>query len=133
MVNKDKPISYTTFRDHLSKSLRSVVPDPSVYGTHSFRSGGATKAANSGVGERVFQRHGRWKSVSAKDGYVKDNITSRISVSKSLGLKLRASIFQALSLSSIRLLIVLWCSAKTRKINLMVHYVLCLLRSEAEI
>ena len=30
MVNKDKPISYTTFRDHLSKSLRSVVPDPSV-------------------------------------------------------------------------------------------------------
>ena len=86
MVNKDKPISYTTFRDHLSKSLRSVVPDPSVYGTHSFRSGGATKAANSGVGERVFQRHGRWKSVSAKDGYVKDNITSRISVSKSLGL-----------------------------------------------
>ena len=30
---------------------------------------GATKAANSGVGERVFQRHGRWKSVSAKDGY----------------------------------------------------------------
>ena len=86
LANKDKPISYTTFRDHLSKSLRSVVPDPSVYGTHSFRSGGATKAANSGVGERVFQRHGRWKSVLAKDGYVKDNITSRISVSKSLGL-----------------------------------------------
>ena len=83
---KDKPISYTTFRDHFSKSLCSVVPDPSVYGTHSFRSGGATKAANSGVGKRVFQRHGRWKSVSAKDGYVKDNITSRISVSKSLGL-----------------------------------------------
>jgi len=48
LVNKDKPICYTTFRDHLSKSLRSVVPDPSVYGT-----------ANIGVGERVFQRHGR--------------------------------------------------------------------------
>ena len=28
---------------------------------------------------------------------------------------------------------VLWCAAKTWKINLMVHYVLCLLRSEAEI
>ena len=69
-----------TFRDHLSK-----VPDPSVYGTHSSRSGGATKAANSGVGgERVFQRHGRWKSVSAKHGYIKDKIASRISVSKSL-------------------------------------------------
>ena len=85
MVSKDKPISYSTFRDHLSKSLRSIVPDPSVYGTHSFRSGGASMAANSGVGDRVFQRHGRWKSVSAKDGYVKDDIASRISVSKSLG------------------------------------------------
>ena len=85
MVSKDKPISYSTFRDHLSKSLRSIVPDPSVYGTHSFRSGGASMAANSGVGDRVYQRHGRWKSVSAKDGYVKDDIASRISVSKSLG------------------------------------------------
>ena len=28
---------------------------------------------------------------------------------------------------------VLWCSAKTCKTNVMVHYVLCLLRSEAEI
>ena len=62
-----------------------MVPDRSLYGTHSFRSRRAAKAANSGVGERVFQRHGRWKSVSAKDGYVKDNITSRISISKSLG------------------------------------------------
>ena len=55
LVNKDKLIRYTTFKDHLSRSLRSVVPGPSVYGTHSFRSGGATKAANSSVGKRVFQ------------------------------------------------------------------------------
>ena len=85
LVNKHKPICYTTYRDHLSKSLHSLVPDPSFYGTHSFRSGGATKAADSAVGKRVFQRHRRWKCVSAKDGYVKDNITSRISVPKSLG------------------------------------------------
>jgi len=71
-----------------------VVPNPSVYGTHSFRSRGAAKAANSGVGERVFQRHGRWKSVSAKDGYVKDNITSRISVSKSLGFSFKRPFFK---------------------------------------
>ena len=25
MVSKDKPVSYSSFRDHLSKSLRSVV------------------------------------------------------------------------------------------------------------
>ena len=84
MLSKDKPISYSAFRDHLSKSLHNGVPYPSVYGTHSFRSGEAYKAANSGVNNSVFQRHGRWKSVSAKDGYVKDDIASRISVSKSL-------------------------------------------------
>ena len=40
---------------------------------------------NSGVSERVFQRHGRWKSVAAKNGYVKDDMSSRRVASKSLG------------------------------------------------
>ena len=31
---------YSTFRDHLTKSLSGVVPDPRIYCTHSFRSGG---------------------------------------------------------------------------------------------
>ena len=68
LVQKDKPISYATFRDLLAKSLQNIIPDPSVYGTHSFRSGGASKATKSGVSDRVFQRYGRWKSVAAKDG-----------------------------------------------------------------
>ena len=85
LVKVDKHISYATFRGQLTKSLQSIVPDPSVYGTHSFRSGGASRAA-SGVSDRVFQRHGRWKSVAAKDGYVKDDMSSRLVVSKSLGL-----------------------------------------------
>ena len=86
LVNVDKHISYATFRGQLTKSLQSIVPDPSVYGTHSFRSGGASRAANSRVSDRVFQRHGRWKSVAAKDSYVKDDMSSRLAVSKSLGL-----------------------------------------------
>ena len=70
----------------LAKSLQSIVPDPSVYGTHSFWSGGAARASNSRVGDRIFQKHGRWKSVATKDGYVKDDMSSRLVVSKSLGL-----------------------------------------------
>ena len=73
-------------RGQLNKRLQSIVPDPSVYGTHSFQSGGASSAANSGVNDRVFQRHGRWKSVAAKDGYVKDDMSSRLTVSKFLEL-----------------------------------------------
>ena len=48
--------------------------------------GGASAAANSGVPDRVFQRHGRWKSATAKDGYVEDSTDVKLSVSKSLGL-----------------------------------------------
>ena len=86
LVKVDKHISYATFRGQLTKTLQSIVPDPSVYGTHSFRSGGASRAAKRGVSDRVFQRHGRWKSVAAKDGYVKDDMSARLAVSKSLGL-----------------------------------------------
>ena len=42
------------------------------------------RAANSGVSDRIFQRYGRWKSVAAKNDYIKDDISSRLLVSKSL-------------------------------------------------
>ena len=50
------------------------------------RGGGASAAANSGVPDRVFQRHGCWKSATAMDGYVEDSTDVKLSVSKSLGL-----------------------------------------------
>jgi len=53
---------------------------------HSLRSGGATAAANRGIPDRLFKRHGRWSSESAKDGYVKDSIDERLRVSQCLGL-----------------------------------------------
>jgi len=56
------------------------------FSPHSLRSGGATTAAEAGVPDRIFKRHGRWKSENAKDGYIKDSLEKRLSVSKSLGL-----------------------------------------------
>ena len=50
----------------------------------SLRNCGATAAANAGVPGRLFKRHGRWASESAKDGYVQDSLSSRLSVSKAL-------------------------------------------------
>ena len=38
------PISYPEFRDQLVKSPQNVVPELSVSETHSFRSGGASRA-----------------------------------------------------------------------------------------
>ena len=43
------------------------------FGLHSLRLGGATSAANIGVKDRPFKKHGRWRSEKAKDGYVKQN------------------------------------------------------------
>ena len=57
-----------------------------LFGLHSLRSGGATAAANAGVNDRLFKRHGRWRTDKAKGGYVKDNLDVLLSVSKSLEL-----------------------------------------------
>jgi len=43
-------------------------------------------SANVGVNDRLFKRHGRWRSDKAEDGYVKDNLEALLSVSKRLEL-----------------------------------------------
>ena len=60
--------------------------DKKKSGLHSLRSGGATAAATAGVDDRLFKKHGRWKTDHAKDGYVKENILDRLSVTKTLGI-----------------------------------------------
>ncbi|XP_068680050.1 uncharacterized protein [Montipora foliosa] len=50
------------------------------------KAGGASAAADAQVSDRLFKRHGRWKSDKAKDDYIKDNIRSLLSVSLSLGI-----------------------------------------------
>lgn len=86
MRSDRKTISYTTLRELFKTAIKPHVVDVSKYGLHSLRSGGATRAANTGINDRLFKRHGRWRSEQAKDGYVKDSMDSRLSVSKSLGL-----------------------------------------------
>ena len=46
LLNKDQHISYSTFREHFKKSLKSIVPNTQIFGTQSCRSGGAISAAN---------------------------------------------------------------------------------------
>ena len=67
------------------KRLKMVAPELNL-GLHSLRSGGATSAANAGVNDRCWKRHGRWTSDSSKDGYVADSVANRLQVSEHLGL-----------------------------------------------
>lgn len=80
------PLSYTRVREIVLSTLNTLGLDSKKFGVHSLRSGGATAAATSGVSDRLFKKHGRWKSDNAKDGYVHENLKSKLSVSKNLGI-----------------------------------------------
>ena len=77
-------LSYTRSREILLSTLEGIGLDKKKFGLHSLRSGGA--AATAGIDDRLFNKHGRWKSDKAKDGYVKESITDRLLVSKKLGI-----------------------------------------------
>ena len=79
-------LSYTRMREIFLGKLSELGLDASKFGLHSLRAGGATAAANAGVADRLFKRHGRWRSETAKDGYVEDSCEARMSVTKSLKL-----------------------------------------------
>ena len=82
---RSQGISYTRARELIKDAFRHIT-DVSKISVHSLRAGGATSAANAGIADRLFKRHGRWASENAKDGYVKDDFDSRLSVTKSLGI-----------------------------------------------
>jgi len=53
LVAPDKPISYSTIRGAFRRDPLSLGVEPSKFGLHSLRSGGATMAANNGVNDRI--------------------------------------------------------------------------------
>ncbi|CAH3183794.1 unnamed protein product, partial [Porites lobata] len=59
---RSKGLSYLRLKELVLEAFKDIVPDISAIGTHSLRSGGATAAANAGVSDRLFKRHGRWAS-----------------------------------------------------------------------
>lgn len=85
LITQNKPLSYTRARESIIGRLQEFMNGADI-SLHSFRSGGATKAANARVPDRHWKRHGRWKSESAKDGYAEDSLESRLLVSRALGI-----------------------------------------------
>ena len=85
-VLSSKPLTASRAGEILKGKLKAIGLDPSKFSSHSFRSGGATSAANLNVPDRLFKVHGRWKSDSAKDGYVHDKVDSRLYVPLHIGI-----------------------------------------------
>ena len=79
-------LSYTRAREIFMSSFHDLGLDKSKFCLHSLRSGGATAAAAASVDDRLFKKHGRWKSNTAKDGYVEESLSDRLLVTKKLGI-----------------------------------------------
>ena len=79
-------LSYTTARETLLSALDTLGLQKKMFGLHSLMSAGATAAAAAGFEDRLFKKHGRWKTDRAKDGYAKENIVERLSVTKQLSI-----------------------------------------------
>ena len=80
------PLSYSRACEIVLGAFEVIGLSRRYYGLNSLRTGGASATANAQVSDRLFKRHGRWKSDKAKDGYIKDNILSLLAVSLSLGI-----------------------------------------------
>ena len=83
---KNKPLSYIRSMEIVLKALSDIGLKREKFGIYSLSAGSATAAANAGIKDRLFKRHGRWRSETAKGGYVKDNLKELLSISLSLGI-----------------------------------------------
>ena len=79
-------LSRGRFRELVKKKLDELGFHAVEFSPHSLRAGGATAAAAAGVPDQLFKKYGRWKSDSAKDGYIEDSLAERLSVTQKLGL-----------------------------------------------
>jgi len=86
ILRGSSPLSYRRARELLLDALGSLGLDMSKFGLHSLRAEGATAAANAGINDRLFKKHGRWASDTAKEGYVCENINEKLSLTQNLGL-----------------------------------------------
>ena len=79
-------VSYSRCREIFKEALEAIGVNSKQFGLHSLRAGGATAAAQIGVPDRLFRRHGRWASDSSKDRYIKESLENKMLVSLNLGI-----------------------------------------------
>ena len=79
---KKQKLSYSRALELFKKQLEKIHLDPSFYGLHSLRSGGASLAASIGITDRLIMRHGGWRSEGFKNRYINESIDSLLKISK---------------------------------------------------
>ena len=83
---RKQKLSYSRALELFKKQLEKIHLDPSLYGLHSLRSGGASLAASIGIPDHLIMRHGGWRSEGSKNRYINESIDSLLRISKASGL-----------------------------------------------
>ena len=83
---RKQKLSYSGALELFKKQLEKIHLDPSLYGLHSLRSGGASLAASIEIPDCLIMRHGGWRSEGSKNRYINESIDSLLRISKASGL-----------------------------------------------
>ena len=70
-----KPLSYSQTREIVLEASEKIGLPQNKFGLHTLRSGGATSAANIGVKDSLFKKHGHWESEKNKRWIYKTQYT----------------------------------------------------------
>ncbi|XP_020623296.1 uncharacterized protein LOC110060834 [Orbicella faveolata] len=81
---RKEAMSYSRAKELIKKEIGKEGLDPTKFGIHSLHSGGASAAAALSVPDRLFQRHGGWRSEKAQNNYIKESLDSLLLVTKSI-------------------------------------------------
>jgi hypothetical protein len=87
----ERPLKYNRFLELMREMLTRCgysSRKARKFGTRSMRTGGASAAAEFGVPDRLFQKHGRWVTERIKDRYVQENLSQLLSVSRTISAEL---------------------------------------------
>ena len=87
LAARNVPMTYACLRDILLKKLKLMGYNELKYGTHSFRSGGATLCCNKEVDLELIKLQGMWRS-EAVQSYLKRDKQQRLIASKCISKQL---------------------------------------------
>ena len=77
-------MSYSRAKELIKEELGKEGQAPTKFGIHSLCSGGTSAAAALGVPDRLFHRHGGWRSEKTRNKYKKESLHSLLLVPSQL-------------------------------------------------
>ena len=84
MELRKEPMSYSRAKELIKQELLKEGLEPSLYGIHSLRAGGASAAAALGIPDRLFQRQGGWRSEKSRNNYIQESLESLLTVTRTI-------------------------------------------------